>query len=117
MMKSRPKKEEGWRPVPIKPSRSPLPQGFPEDSRAWDVGDSLAVVAYRPELGWTLYLANERRCPSMREVMTARARLVPQDLQMAVLVPPYSGHIDEGVRFVNVVEIELPKVVTLGTGK
>lgn len=104
-----------WIPVPLKPSRHPVPPGFSPDAKAWDVGEALAIVDYRPDLGWSLVVSHKTRPPSFRELMSARQRLVPQGLQMAVPIPPFSGHAQEGVRFVYMVEVELPRVFDLGS--
>ncbi len=98
--------------IAIKPIENfKLPPSHSSKARVYMVGDSLCVVDVSDVLGWYLTIQNHRRSPSMEEIMAARRAFVPPGLQMGVIVPPYSGHPEEGRSYVQVVQIEIPRVI------
>jgi len=91
-----------------------IPQGYAPSARAklYKVGECAVITDHDDMLGWIMRVVHPRRTPTLREIVFAR-RLVPLGRIMAVLVPPYNGDPAAAEQYVDVVQVELPKVITL----
>ena len=57
------------------------------DGECFTLGECRIILAYEPP-GWHLSISCEDRYPTWDEIKTARYRLVPDDVTMAMILPP-----------------------------
>jgi hypothetical protein len=94
-----------------------FPPGFDPQAKAFKVGECTAIVEHTELLGWHVFVFNHKRPPHLRELLVARRRLVPPGLQVSMLLDYKQGTDDaEVLRYVHLVEHDLPKIITFGGG-
>jgi len=62
---------------------SPIP-----GARAYRMGQCSVLVQWHLAYGWHMSTAHPDRYPTWDEIKTARYQLLPQDITMAMLLPP-----------------------------
>lgn len=73
----------GW-----EPSDAEVKSGCysPHHAKAYEVGESIAVLDYDDEMGeWFIIIHNQRRLPTMAETIAAVQHLSPPDVKMGIL--------------------------------
>ena len=62
-------------------------------TRAGRVGECLTMVSYEPN-GWHLSISHPSRNPTWEEIRDARYSLVPDNVTMAMLLPPKGEYVN-----------------------
>jgi len=62
--------------------------------RAFRMGQCYILVGRSPKAGWHLSISTPSRLPSWEEVKEARYRLLPDNVTMAMLLPPTAQYVD-----------------------
>ncbi len=64
-------------------------------ARAFQLGECLIFVGRYPETGrWHLSISHPERYPTWDEIKTARYQLVPNNVTMAMLLPPKERYVN-----------------------
>jgi hypothetical protein len=74
----------------IKHREIPCPVPY---SRAYQLGEC-TVFAGREPIGWHMSISHPRRYPTWDEIKEARYRFVPDEVTMAMLLPPRSQYVN-----------------------
>jgi hypothetical protein len=57
------------------------------------IGECLVMVSYEPN-GWHLSISHQSRNPTWEEIRNARYELVPDNVTMAMLLPPKAEYVN-----------------------
>jgi hypothetical protein len=82
-----------------------LEGAFPHGSSFWADGDVSVIVQRTAEYGWHLSIARRDRLPSWEEVRDARYALIPDDAQMAMLLPPRAEYVNVHDHCLQLIEV------------
>lgn len=64
-------------------------------AKAYQLGECLVFVGQHPESGrWHLSISHPKRYPHWDEIKAARYQLVPNDITMAMLLPPKEQYVN-----------------------
>ena len=63
------------------------------DSRGYRMG-SCTIILSHSSAGWHMSIANHHRLPTWDEIAAARYALIPNDVDMAMLLPPVERYIN-----------------------
>ena len=75
-------------PLPIRERQSPMPT-----CRAWQMGQCFVMAGV--EAGkWHLSISHKTRYPTWDEIKEARYRFVPDEVTMAMLLPPRDQYVN-----------------------
>lgn len=68
---------------------SPIP-----GTKAYRWGDVNVIVGKEPKVGWHLSISVRYRNPTWEEIRDARYRFVPEDVTMAMFLPPIGEYVN-----------------------
>jgi hypothetical protein len=80
-----------WLRMKIKASKGFNLGGTP--SRAATIDECMVIVSYEPN-GWHLSISHPSRNPTWEEIRTARYELVPDQVKMAMILPPKAEYVN-----------------------
>jgi hypothetical protein len=69
--------------INVKEISSPIPT-----SKAYEFGECFVIVGDEPGIGWHMSISHKNRYPSWEEIKEARYRFIPDEVTMAMLLPP-----------------------------
>lgn len=73
----------------IKEMDSPIPH-----CKAYKFGTCQVVVGQEPGIGWHMSISHHRKNPTWEEIRDARYHFVPDEVTMAMILPPKSQYIN-----------------------
>lgn len=62
--------------------------------RAFHWGDCHVFVGQEPNIGWHLSISCDHRNPTWEEIKAARYDLIPDDVTIAMILPPTSQYVN-----------------------
>lgn len=90
----RPEKPTDFPPI-IEVATPALIRGNLEiNTRAFRMGDLSALVSQEPGMGWHMSVAHPERYPTWDEIAHLRYALLPEQVTMAMLLPPENEYIN-----------------------
>lgn len=84
------------------------------DLRRFMVGDCQVLLGQMPGEGWHLSISHLQRYPTWDEVAEARYALIPDDVTVAMLLPPRAEYVNLHSNCFHLYEIVLPRIITVG---
>lgn len=99
-MRRRPiRKHRAFDKRPSQPIEIPLPAGvrgsfLEPDAKRYRMGHCSIIVGTIPGLGWHLSITHPTRYPSWDEIADARYTLLPDDVTMAMILPPKAQYVN-----------------------
>jgi hypothetical protein len=64
------------------------------DCKAFTWGDLRVIVGDEPRVGWHMSISTPHRLPTWEEVTLARYEFIPDDVTMAMLLPPKEEYVN-----------------------
>lgn len=92
-----------------KPEEVPIPDSVKRilepGARAYRLGECLVIVGHSED-GWHLSISHPNRYPTWDEIKEARYLLVPDEVTMAMLLPPKAEYVNVSENCFHLWEIE-----------
>lgn len=79
-------------PIPWREAKAALPLP-PGEHRIFMAGQLRLIVSLEP-IGWHLSISHPRRYPTWDEIADARYRFIPDEVTMAMLLPPRGEYVN-----------------------
>lgn len=70
------------------------PTFLPKTCKAYAFGECYIMVDQEPGHGWHMSISHQERYPTWDEIREARYQFCPDDITMAMLLPPKSEYVN-----------------------
>ncbi len=87
----------------------PLMPGLAPGTKAYQMGECFILVSHEPQ-GWHLSISCRHRYPLWDEIRDARYELLPNNLTMAMLLPPKKQYVNVHPNCFHLYQINDPEV-------